>query len=88
MINSKQKKKGSINPVFAAVTGAVIGAGAAVAGVFVLKDKKNRNKVTKVINDVKNQAVGYVEKIQKEISTNKKKIGKNINKGKAKVKKD
>ena len=66
MTNSKQKKKGGVNPVFATVTGAVIVAGAAVAGAFALKDKKNRNKVKKVLTNVKDQAVGYMEKIQKE----------------------
>jgi len=86
MITKKKEKKG-VNNFVAAITGAVVGAGVAVAGAIALKDKKNRDKVTKVINDVKNQTVGYVEKIQKEISTNKKKIEKNITKGKAKVKK-
>lgn len=66
MTNSNQNKKGGVNPVFAAVTGAVVGAGAAVAGAFVLKDKKNRDKVKKVLTNVKDQAVGYMEKVGEE----------------------
>jgi len=87
MTNSKQKKRSSFS-VIAGITGAVVGAGAAVAGTIALKDKKNRDKVNKVINDVKNQAVGYAEKMQKEISNSKEKIEKNINKKKVEVKKD
>jgi len=86
MTNSKQKKQVN-NGVFAAITGAVVGAGVAVVGAIAMKDKKNRDKVNKVINDVKNQAVGYAEKMQKEIFTGKKTIEKDIDKTKAKVKK-
>ncbi len=66
MTNSKQKKKSKFS-VVAGITGAIIGAGAAVAGAFALKDKKNRDKVKKVLTNVKNQAEGYVKKIKKEV---------------------
>ena len=70
MTNSKQIKKGN-NTVFAAVAGAVVGAGVAVAGAFAMKDKKNQDKVKKVFTDVKNQAVSYMGKIEKEVKKDK-----------------
>jgi hypothetical protein len=81
MINSKQKIKRD-NPLIAAIAGAIFGAGAAIAGTVALKDKKNRDKAKKVLTNVKNQALGYVKKIQKETKneetknekTNKKKV--------------
>lgn len=65
MTNSKQKKKSKFS-IIAGITGAVVGAGAAVAGAFAMKDKKNRDKVKRVWTNVKNQAVGYMGKIEKE----------------------
>ena len=38
-----------------AAVGAVVGAGVAVAGTLILKDKKNQEKVKKVLKDVKNK---------------------------------
>ena len=46
------KKKSGINPILAAVTGVVVGAGAAVVGVVTLKDNKNLKNVTGVINNL------------------------------------
>lgn len=70
MINQNQKKqdkeKGGVNPVVAAVTGAVVGAGVAIAGAIALKDEKNRQKVKDVLTNAKDQAVGYMEDIQKQ----------------------
>ncbi len=65
MTNSKQNKKGKAS-LIAGITGAIVGAGAAVAGAIALKDKKNRDKVKKVFTNVKNQAMGYVKKMKKE----------------------
>ncbi len=62
---TNDKRKGSISPVAAAVTGAVIGAGAAVAGAAILRDEKNRAKVEKTLNKVKDQARGYIKKLEK-----------------------
>lgn len=79
MKDKNQKKKGKNNSVgtaFAAMTGAVIGVGMAVAGAVVMKDKKNQAKVKKVFTDVKNQAADYMGKIEKEIKKDKKIIDK------------
>lgn len=68
-----QKKQtevhGGMNPVVMAVTGAVIGAGIAVAGVgaVALKDEKNRQKVKEALGSAKDQAVDYIEDVQKQI---------------------
>ncbi len=59
-----QKKKQSINPAAAVATGAILGAGAVLAG-KILNDKKNREKVTKVANEIKSQVTGYIEDMQK-----------------------
>ena len=40
----------------AAVTGAIVGAGVAVAGAVVLSDKRNRDKIDEAVNDVKEKA--------------------------------
>lgn len=66
MTNSKQKKKGKFS-LIAGITGAIVGAGAAIAGALALKDKKNRNKVKKVLTNAKNQAENYVKKIKKGV---------------------
>jgi hypothetical protein len=94
MKNSKQTKKRGVGSIFAAVTGAVVGAGVAVTGAIFMKDKKNRDKVKKVLSNAKNQAVDYIEKIEKEAkkdtATVKKKIvatKKNVNKKVKKIKK-
>jgi hypothetical protein len=47
-----QVKRKSINPVMAAMAGAAV-AGAAVAGAMFMSDKKNQDKVKKVVSDVK-----------------------------------
>jgi gas vesicle protein len=56
--NKVDQAKG-INPVAAAVTGAIIGAGAVVAGAIVMSDKNNQKKVEKVVNDAKEKIRGY-----------------------------
>lgn len=50
-INSQDREKG-INPVMAAVAGAVV-AGAAVAGTIIMSDKKNQDKAKEVVSNVK-----------------------------------
>jgi hypothetical protein len=47
-----QIKKKTMNPVMAAMAGAVA-AGVAVAGAMIMSDKKNQDKVKKVVSDVK-----------------------------------
>ena len=75
-----------VNQVVAAVAGAVVGAGIAVAGVA-LSDKKNRDKISKAVSTVKNNVTSYVEKTQKQILTEKKILEKKIQADKLKVKK-
>lgn len=91
MTDQNQKKqnegKGGVNPVVAVVTGAIVGAGVAVAGAVALNDKKNREKVKKVLTNAKDQAVEYVEKMQKEMKEEKGIVEKELSKGKKKAKK-
>jgi hypothetical protein len=62
----QDNEKGGINPVAAAVTGAVIGAGVVAAGAvaIALKDEKNRKKVKQTLTNVKKQAVNYMEDME------------------------
>ncbi len=89
MTNQNQKKqderKSGFNPVAAAITGAVVGAGVAVAGAVALNDKKNREKVKKVLNNVKNQAIGYMEDMQKQVQDKKDEVEGKFTEGKKKV---
>jgi len=89
MSNQKKldKNKGGINPVVAAVTGAVVGAGIAVAGAVALKDEKNRNKVKKAFSDVKDQAAGDIEDIQNKAEDKKDEAEKKLDEGKEALKK-
>ena len=80
------KNQGGINPVAAAVAGAVVGAGVAVAGAVVMGNKKNREKISKVLNDAKDKAVNYMEGIQKQAQDKKDEVGEKLTKGKEKVK--
>jgi len=65
MTNLKQKKKSNFS-LIAGITGAIVGAGATIAGVFALKNPKNRAKVKKVLTNVKKQAVSYAKKAVKK----------------------
>lgn len=66
-IESQNNGKGT-NPVMAAVAGAVV-AGVAVAGAMIMSDKKNQNKVNKIVSDVKdninNKKEAIVDKANK-----------------------
>jgi phosphate uptake regulator len=79
------QNQGGINPVAAAVAGAVVGAGVAVAGTMILEDKKNREKIKKVFNNAKNQAINYVEDMQKQVKDKKNEVKENLTEGKEKV---
>lgn len=50
-VESQTNRKG-INPVMAAMAGAVV-AGAAVAGAIIMSDKKNQDKIKNVVSNVK-----------------------------------
>jgi hypothetical protein len=82
-----QDKEKNINPVAAIATGVVIGAGAALAGAAVLSDKKNQEKIKKVIKDVKKQVIGYAEDTQKNASNKKDEGKEKITQGKEDLKK-
>lgn len=88
MTDSNQKKqderKGGLNPVVVAVTGAVVGVGVAVAGAVALKDKKNREKVKQALTSVKNQATGYMEDMQSQAQNKENEIEEKIAEGKGK----
>lgn len=69
MKNQKKQDEGNggVNPVVAAVTGAVVGVGVAVA----MQDKKNREKVKEVLINAKDQAIGYIEDLQSQVQDKK-----------------
>jgi hypothetical protein len=83
----QDKRKSGIDPVAAAVTGAIVGAGVAVAGAVALKDKKNRENVKQVLNNVKDQAVGYMEKMQNDVKSKKGSVENKLDDGQKEVKK-
>ncbi len=87
MINTEKHnlQQPGINPFTAALTGAVVGAGVAVAGMFALKDKKNREMVKDVFNNVKDQAVGYIETVQHNGHNTKAKINNKMPKRKSRI---
>lgn len=67
-MENKQKReinKGGVNPVVAAVTGAIVGAGV-VAGAVVLSDQKNRDKIKEVVTNAKEQATEKFQEVQKD----------------------
>lgn len=76
----ENKRKNGINPVVAGVTGAVIGASVAVAGITVLRDKGNREKVKKKFIDARKQTLDYVKGIRKQTKDKKEKIEKQFKK--------
>ncbi len=71
MTNQIQKKevdkKSGINPVAAAVTGLIVGAGAVVAGAIVLNDKNNREKIAIAVTDVNNNVKKTMDKAEKKV---------------------
>ncbi len=85
MTTKQTKKKGA--SIFAAIAGAIVGSGVAVAGAIFMKDKKNRDKVKKVLSNAKNQAVDYIGKIEKEAKKDKVVIKKKIVAAKKSIKK-
>ena len=61
-----KNKKNSMGVLAAGVAGAVALAGVAVAATIALKDDKTRKKVKEAISDIKDQALNYAEKLQKD----------------------
>ena len=64
-VNKQSGVMGGLSPVAAAVAGAVVGAGIAVAGVA-LSDKKNREKVKRAALKVKEDVVKYAENVKNQ----------------------
>lgn len=67
MTQKKKTKKSGSNSIFKAVAGAIIGTGVAVAGTMFMKDKKNRDKVNKVLTKAKKQTTDYIKKVEKKV---------------------
>jgi len=86
----QNKDKDGVNPVVAGVTGAVIGVGIAAAGVaaVMLNDKKGRDKVKKVLSNVKDQALDYIEDMQKDVQDERSEVEEKLAQGAGKVKKE
>lgn len=82
----KDQKKTGINPAVVAVAGAVVGAGIAVAGVM-LSDEKNREKIVKGANAMKDDVGSYIKKTQAQIEEEKRLLEKRVMEDKIKVKK-
>ena len=85
MSNNNQNGHTKVNPIAAAVAGAVVTAG--IAGAVALKDKKTRDKVKKVLATAKNQAIGYMKKLPKATEEKKSDLKKNLPEVKKEVKK-
>ena len=71
---TKNKNKSAL----AGAAGAAIVAGVAVASAFVLKDKKNREKVKKVLTNAKDQAIDFMDDMQKMTNKKEKKVEENL----------
>jgi len=87
MKNDNQENQNKSNPLAAVATGVVIGASVTAASAAYLKDKKNRDKVKKVVKDVKNQMSGYIEDIQKKANKKKEEGKEKVTEGKEILKK-
>ncbi|MDO8610458.1 MAG: hypothetical protein Q7R95_07965 [bacterium] len=91
MTDQKVPKQGNnnggiVNPVVAAVAGAVVGAGIAITGVA-LSDKKNRDNMLKSAATIKENVVEFVENAQKQAETKKIELDKKLAKDKKILKK-
>lgn len=86
MTKQKNSKK-NMNKVAMAITGAVVGAGIAVAGAVALKSEKNRKKLKNAFTKVKDQVIDSVENIQEVADDKKAKLKNKVGDGKEKLKK-
>ncbi|MDP2649518.1 MAG: hypothetical protein Q8P10_01605 [bacterium] len=88
MVHKNKKKQDErqkgFNQAAAVVAGAVVGAGVAVAGMVALKDEKNRKKVKEALTNVKDQAIDYMEDMQKQAQDKKDEIDKKLAQGEEK----
>lgn len=66
-INQKKNENNkAIKSVAAGVAGALAVAGVAVAATMAMKDEKTREKVKKVLIDVKDKAIEYIDTLKTE----------------------
>lgn len=86
MTNQNKQDDGieGINPVAAALVGAVAGAGVAIAGAVVLNNEKNRDKVKEVLSNAKKQIIDYVEDVKDQAHDKKEEIEKKLTEAKKK----
>jgi hypothetical protein len=84
MTDTKQK---GINPITAALTGALVGAGVVAAGVGVvaMQDENNRKKVKDAFKDVKVRSMKAVNKLKDGINAKKDEMGNKIADGVSKA---
>lgn len=71
---TKQNGTSGFNPVVAAVAGAVVGAGVAVAGAVVLEDKKTREKIKFAFTNMQKLAEDKKNEAEKKLSGDKEKV--------------
>ena len=60
-------KKSNTKAIVTAVTGVIVGAGAAVAGAIVLNKKKNRDKITTAVSTANNHTKEKMDKVEKKV---------------------
>jgi len=74
-MHTNHKRVGyEINPLVAAVTGVVVGAGMAVAGAVAMADKKNQARVKDMAQDVKVKAENIVKDVQGKVQNKKSEV--------------
>lgn len=71
MDSKKNNNKHNVNSVAAGLTGAVIGAGVAVAGTAILKNEKNRAQLKKILNSAKQKVKEYAADTEKDLKQKK-----------------
>lgn len=74
MTDEDKKEQKNVNPIGVAVTGAVVGAGIAVAGAVALQNKDNRKKVKQALGDIKDRAVDYMHNMQEKAEDKKEQL--------------
>ena len=82
-----EQKKVGVNALTAVVTGAVIGAGVAIAGVVALADEKNRKRVKNTLTMLKDKALNYVDEVAQGTDNAKDMVEEKISESKSKTKK-
>lgn len=89
MTNSKQtkeeEKKSGFSPVIAAVAGAVVGVGVAIAGAVALADKENKQKVDDAIANTKDKAKGIIKDVQAQVEDKQNQVEKKVSQEKEMV---